>query len=102
MRNQINKVSRRNATKSERRFMELLKQLHISFKTKVKINGREVDFLIGRHAIDIDCHEQDSSKNKMLIENGYIPIHFNNVEIKNKELIIKCLEQIYLHPPRQR
>lgn len=70
----------------------MLKESRIPFKTKVKIKGREIDFLIGKYAIDIDCHRQDVKKNKMLFENGYIPIHFTNQEIKT----LKCLEQIFL------
>ena len=82
MRHQILKLSKKSSTKSERRFMELLKKLRIPFKTKVKINNREVDFLIKNVAIDIDCHEQDWEKNDMLVRNGYIPIHYNNKDIK--------------------
>ena len=85
MRTQINRVSRKSATKSERRFLELLKQQRIKFKTKVKIGGREIDFLVGSYAIDIDCHEQDPEKNRMLVAHGFIPIHFSNKQI-NKNL----------------
>jgi very-short-patch-repair endonuclease len=93
------KLIKGKSTKAERRFHELLKKSHIPFKCKVKIEGREVDFLIGKYAIEIDGHQQDVLKNKMLIEKGYNPIHFNNWEI-NETLIdwLKtiCLEQIYL------
>lgn len=78
MRHQINKLSKRHSTKAERRFSEALKELHIPFKTKVKIGGREIDFIIGKYAIEIDSHPQDVSKNYMIIENGYTPIHINN------------------------
>lgn len=67
--------------------MELLKDLRIPYKTKVKINGREVDFLIGKYAIEIDSHPQDVTKNKMLIEAGYNPIHFDSWTIPNPNLI---------------
>lgn len=87
MRTQVNKVSRRTATKSERRFLELLKQHRIKFRTKVRIAGREIDFLIGKYAIDIDCHDQDGAKNEMLVREGYIPIHYSNKQI-NKYLTI--------------
>lgn len=83
MRQQILKLKKGNSTKNERRFMELLKKCRIPFKTKIKINGREVDFLIGKYAIDIDGHSQDSNKNEMLANEGYTPIHFNNNEIKS-------------------
>jgi very-short-patch-repair endonuclease len=98
MRSQILKVSKKHSTKSERRFLEILKKNHIKFKSKVKIKGREVDFLIGKIAIDIDCHGQDYNKNQMLISEGFIPIHFTNQDIKNNSKFIqKWLEQIFSH-----
>jgi len=86
MRKRILQIKRANSTKAERRFMELLKKLHIPFQAKVRIKGREVDFLIGNNAIDIDGHGQDVAKNKMLILAGYNSIHLNNNEI-NDDLI---------------
>jgi len=83
-------VNKKSFTKSERRFIELLKRAHIPFKTKVKIQGREVDFLIGRYCIDVDCHQQDGLKNHMLADAGYIPIHLTNKEVKEK--LIKKLK----------
>lgn len=65
--------------------MELLKENHIPFRAKVMIGGREVDFIVGKYAIDIDGHEQDASKNEMLVKYGWIPIHYTNSEI-NKDL----------------
>lgn len=99
MRTIINSLTIKNSTKSERRFLELLKKNHIPFKSKVKIGGREIDFLIGKYAIDIDCHPQDVSKNLMLLNQGYTPIHFNNRDVgETLEKWIKqtCQEQIYL------
>jgi hypothetical protein len=61
--------------------MELLKQNHIPFRAKIKINGREIDFLIGRDAIEIDSHRQDVQKNLMLIREGYAPLHLSNKEV---------------------
>lgn len=87
MRNQLLKLVRHHSTKAERRFAELLKRLHIPFKAKIKIEGREIDFLIGKYAIEIDGHKQDVKKNQMLIEKGYNPIHFNSWEIPNQNLI---------------
>ena len=79
MRFQLLKLRKRFSTKAERKFAERLKAMHIKFKTKVIINGREVDFLINKYAIDIDGkHEQDASKNEMLVEAGYIPVHIGN------------------------
>lgn len=82
MRNYINK---KHYTRAERKFGRLLQELHIPFRTKVIIKGREIDFVIGRYAVDIDCHQQDSSKNRMLMNKGYIPLHLDNYEI-NKSL----------------
>ena len=77
-------LDKKHFTKSERRFGRMLQELHIPFKTKVLIRGREVDFLVGKYAIDIDCHKQDGLKNQMLTEAGYIPIHYSNQEVNNK------------------
>jgi len=92
MRRNVNNVNKINSTKYERRFLEMLKNKHIPFKSKVKIKGREIDFLIQRYAIDIDGHEQDGSKNQMLVEEGYIPIHYYNSEI-SEDLNINYLKR---------
>ena len=90
-------ISKIRSTKAERRFMEILKELHIPFKHRWIIGGKEVDFLIGKHIIEIDGHKQDSSKNIDLVKQGYIPIHFNNNEIIiNRKNIKQWLEQISL------
>jgi len=78
MRTQINKLKRGRSTKAERRFAERLKSGRILFRTKVKVKGREVDFIIGQYAIDIDGHGQAKGKNEMLAKEGYIPIHIDN------------------------
>ena len=75
--------------------MEYLKELHIPFRTKVKIGGREVDFLIGRYAIEIDCHDQSVKKNWAIIKEGYFPVHFSNEAVRNKESIKNYLIQIH-------
>ncbi len=87
MRYQITKLTKGHSTKSERRFMELLKQLHIPFQTKVKIKGREIDFLVGKNAIEIDGHIQDVNKNKMLTQGGYNPIHLSSWAIPSEYLV---------------
>jgi hypothetical protein len=100
MRNELNKLTKNHSTLAERRFSEILKRLHIPFLAKVKIEGREIDFLIGIYAIEIDSHSQDVEKNHRLIQLGYNPIHFNNWEIKLYEDSIEewlkniCREQI--------
>jgi len=87
MRYQLNKLTKGHSTKAERKFTEILKSLHIPFQTKIKIQGREVDFLIGKYAIEVDSHPQDTKKNKMLAEAGYSPIHFDSWTIPNPNLI---------------
>ena len=98
MRSQQQKLIRGKSTKAERKFMEILKQLRIPFRTKVRIKEREVDFLIGKLVIEIDSHKQDVDKNKMLMREGYSPIHFNNWEITDdlkNWLKLKWQEQVY-------
>lgn len=89
-------LTKKNSTSAERKFGELLKQLRIPFRFRVKINNREVDFLIGKYVIEIDGHGQDPKKNIDLV-GGYIPIHFTNQDISNTKLIKLWLEQISLH-----
>jgi very-short-patch-repair endonuclease len=81
MRRTLEKLRKGVSTKSERRLAELLKSLHIPFRTKVKIGGREVDFLIGKNVIEVDSHQQDVRKNYMLFREGYTPLHLNSWEI---------------------
>lgn len=77
--------------------MELLKELKIPFKTKVKIEGLEIDFIIADYAIEIDGHSQNPGKNYILIRNGYNPIHFYNWEITQEasHVLKEWLTQIY-------
>ncbi len=72
------KLQKGTSTKAERIFAERLKRARIPFRTKVLIEGREVDFLVGRYAIDIDGHAQAPGKNEMLVRAGYTPIHIEN------------------------
>jgi very-short-patch-repair endonuclease len=94
MRRQLLKLTKRKSTRGERKFAELCKKLHIPFRTKVIIGGREIDFIIGRYAIEIDGHQQDSSKNIMLANKGYIPMHFNNWNINDS--LVDWIKQICL------
>jgi very-short-patch-repair endonuclease len=77
------KLLRGHSTKAERRFLELLKEMRLPFRAKVKVAGREVDFIVGKYAIDIDGHGQDPGKNELLVREGYVPIHFHNSEVKS-------------------
>ena len=72
--------------------MEILKDNHIPFKAKIKIGGREVDFLVGKFAIEINGHDQDPDRNNELISLGYVPIHIANSEVmNNRELLLEKL-----------
>ncbi len=78
----INKVS---STKPERIFIEILKSHHIPFKYSRVINGKEIDFIIGQYAVEIDGHKQSSERNQWLLEQGFIPIHYtNSALLKNR------------------
>lgn len=81
MRSTINKLIRGKSTKSERRFAEILKSQHIPFRTKVLIKGCEVDFIVGDYVIEIDGHNQNVEKNKLIIGEGLIPFHLNSWDI---------------------
>jgi very-short-patch-repair endonuclease len=63
-----------------------LQEEHIPFKAKVKINNREVDFLVRNYAIEINGHIQDTDKNEMLAREGLTPIHINNRQILTDNL----------------
>ena len=89
----MRRISKKQSTRFERIFYEVLKELRIPFKHRWIIKGREVDFLIGKYAIEVDGHEQDGNKNHFLAELGYIPIHLNNSEI-TKENIIKLIKNL--------
>ena len=81
MRHQITKLTKGHSTKAERRFVELLKKNRIPFRAKIRIAGKETDFIIGRYVIEIDGHLQDVEKNRAIIEKGYSPIHLDNANI---------------------
>lgn len=75
------RLKKKHSTKPERVFAEALKDLHVPFLHRWIVGGKEVDFIIGKYAIEIDGHEQDGEKNHILAEHGYIPIHLHNSEI---------------------
>ena len=87
------RVKKQHSSKTERIFYEVLKELRIPFKHRWIIAGREIDFIVGNYAIEIDGHEQDTIKNEILASKGYIPIHINNSEI-NKKYIINLIKKI--------
>ena len=70
---------------------EVLKELKIPFKHRWIVGGREIDFVVGNYAIEIDGHEQDVEKNNHLIRLGYIPIHIHNSEIIKQNIFKKLI-----------
>jgi len=95
MRNQLLKIQRGNSTKSERIFLEILKELHIKYRCKVLIGGREIDFLCGKYAIEINGHPQKIDKNSSLLESNHIPININNEDLfNNRDLIKQQIKQL--------
>lgn len=77
-------IIKKHSTKSERIFSEILKKHKIKFRFREKINGREIDFIIGKYAIEIDGHNQSSGRNKFLFDSGFIPLHYANRALLNE------------------
>ena len=81
-------ISKKHSTKPERTLADMFIKAKIPFKFREIIEGREVDFVIGRVIVEVDgqIHRQkrakDVSKNEMLVRLGYIPLHFSAKEIR--------------------
>ncbi len=87
-------LSKKSSTYPERIVYEVLKELHIPFKHRWLINGREIDFLIFDNiCLEIDGHNQDTIKNEILAGMGYVPIHLHNKEV-NRESIINLINNL--------
>lgn len=84
-------ITKRSSTKAERIFAEILKRNHIAFKHRHRIEGREIDFIIKKYAIEIDGHAQSPSRNKWLVEQGFTPIHFQNSLLFENPLSVEKL-----------
>lgn len=81
-------ITKKSSTKYERLVYEVLKEFHIPFRHRWLIQGREVDFLIfDKICLEIDGHEQDTVKNEILAQSGYVPIHFHNNEVSRESII---------------
>jgi very-short-patch-repair endonuclease len=83
--------TKKHFTRAERRFGRMLDEMRIPFKAKQIIHGHEIDFLIGRNVIEIDGHIQNTTKNKVLMENGYNVYHFQNSEVSQAREWLKKL-----------
>lgn len=73
---------------------EVLKELHIPFKHRWLVNGREIDFIFGDVALEVNGHEQNAERNQRIVEAGYRPIHISNDEL-SKEYITTLIT--FLH-----
>lgn len=91
----MRQIIKKHSTRAERIVYEILKELHIPFKHRWIVKGHEVDFIIGKYAIEIDGHEQNTKKNEWLVQEGYIPIHLSNNEIyKNRNKITNLIKKL--------
>lgn len=93
MRYQINKLTKGHSTKTERKFMELCKKHQVPFKYKARYEGYEIDFLIGRWAIEFNGHIQNVQKNIALLKAGYTVVNFSNNVISDLDQWLKNLKQ---------
>lgn len=83
MRTQLSKLKKGNSTKAERIFSEYLKALHLPFQTKVKIDGKEVDFLVANKlVVELDGHNPNYTKLGNLKTNNYHILQMRNWEVK--------------------
>lgn len=62
---------------------ELLKRHRIPFRHRVVIDGREVDFIVGRYAVEVNGHAQDPRRNAWLFSLGLTPLHVPNALIRD-------------------
>lgn len=74
-------IDKTHSTKAERIFYELLKKHRIPFRFRETIAGLEIDFIVGKYAIEIDGHKQLVKKNNRLLDLGFIPLHYTNDEV---------------------
>ena len=82
-------ITKRSSTKAERIFYEILKKNHIPFKHRVMLDGHEIDFIVGKYAIEIDGHEQSPRRNDWLIKKDLIPLHYHNKALLNSRSIVE-------------
>lgn len=81
-------INKGTSTKPERIFFEILKKNHIPFQYHVKMEGHEIDFIIGYYAVEINGHRQSSRRNDWLFNRGYTPIHYtNSALLKNPKTV---------------
>lgn len=88
-------ISKKNSTKHERIFYEILKSLKIPFKHRWKVGKYEIDFIVKNYAIEINGHNQSPQRNQGLVRMKLTPIHIQNESlVKEKDKLILWLKQI--------
>lgn len=94
-------ILKKHSTKPERKLADMLIRNKIPFKFREIIEGREVDFIIGRVIVEVDGNvhrrkvAKDISKNEILAGLGYIPLHFSAKEInQNLQKVFKELKHL--------
>lgn len=94
-------LCKKHFTRAERIVGEILKSNHIPFRSKVLINNKEIDFLVGEYAIEIDGHTHSGEKNDSLLKAGFIPVQFTNAfVIKHRDILETQLKDYGLRPSR--
>lgn len=84
---------KKSSTKQERIVAEILKRNRVKFYFKKRVGKYEIDFIIGRLAIEIDgkVHKQtNTAKDTFLFLKGFVPVHFvslNNLRVVEKEIL---------------
>lgn len=94
-------ILKRQSTVAERKVYEVLKELKIPFKHRWMIEGKEIDFLIGKNILEIDGHLQDAHRNQRLVELGFIPLHIPNDATTNLKLLKEIIKNLCLSQQAQ-
>jgi very-short-patch-repair endonuclease len=87
-------INRKHSTRGERIVYEVLKELHIPFKHRWLVNGREIDFIFLDVALEVNGHEQNAERNQEIAASGYRPIHISNEEV-SKEYITNLIKSLH-------
>ena|SRR3990167_10914840 len=95
------RITKKHSSKPERILADLLVRNHIPFEFSKIIEGREVDFVLGRVIVEVDgvSHQRrrvsEKSKNEMLVRLGYIPLHFSAKEVRiNAQQVLREIKRL--------
>lgn len=94
---QLRKLTRRSSTKGERRIAEILKVHKIPFRAKARVGRYEIDFLIGRVALEVDGSVHDKInpvRDSFLFNEGYVPTHIRSDSKKSTIVVDELLRII--------